>query len=329
MDTRTSKTIYIAKAFAVLSIICAHCGGVNAGSSYLNVVSAYILSSLGSLGVGIFLFLSGYLLFFTKKGAYQFFKSKLVSLLLPWMFCGTVVYLYVYLRKGGLGVLSLLKWLAGVDTYLYFMTVLTALYVICYFFKKNKTVLLVLTAISFVWNIVYDILIKVDSDTFRVIYLDPIRFMLFFTVGLLVANYGFMSSFLDFCKKYAVAVSIIFVTIIVALACCKMEMSYFSVYYIFVELLAIAQVLGISAACADKMSAHLTCIGKASFSIYLLHMPIAGIVANLFKRANVFVLTLARPFIVLAVVCFAIWVANKIIPKGKILNVFNTLIGMR
>lgn len=329
MDAKVSKTIYIAKAFAVLSIICAHCGGVNEGSGYLNIVSSNILSSLGSIGVGIFLFLSGYLMFFTKKNAADFFTKKITSLVLPWFFCGTLVYLYVYLRKGGLGFISLVKWLLGIDTYLYYMTVLSVLYLVCFFIRKNKTAVWVTVLISAAWNIALGAALYIHPGMIKIVYLDPIRFAFFFALGLLVANYGVFENILAFCKKSVLPATAVLTVIIVLLAFNDKTLSYFRIYYIFVELVALAAILGISAASADTRSALFTNIGKASFSIYLLHMPIAGIVANVFRRIDFFALTLLRPIIVLVIVYFAIWALNRFFPKGKALNLINTLIGMR
>lgn len=332
MTQSESRTIYIVKAFAVLSIICAHCCGVLEGSSFANVVSSTFLSSLGSIGVGVFLFLSGYLMFFTQKNATAFFLSKIRTLLVPWLLCGTAVYLYITLRKGNLSVFGLVKWLLGVDTYLYYMTVLSVLYVAFFFIRKRKWVLIAALCLSGGWNIVLGILREGTLGETVAIYLDPIRFAFFFVLGLLVANLSLGERLFAVCKRYAVLLGGLLLTLLTILSVCGEKVDYFKVYYIFVELLALATIVGASAVAAsnaDILSALLTYVGKISFSIYLLHIPIAGIVANLFKRVDFFAVTLMRPFVVLFVVCVAVWAVMKILPKGKLSAILSTLIGAR
>lgn len=93
--------------------------------------------------------------------------------------------------------------------------------------------------------------------------------------------------------------------------------------------MATLSVFGVAAYLADFSSARLIDIGKKSFAIYLLHMPIAGIVSNLCNRLDIFVVTVARPIIVLAIVYIVLYLADKLIPEGSIKKCINMLIGMR
>ena len=68
-------------------------------------------------------------------------------------------------------------------------------------------------------------------------------------------------------------------------------------------------------------------VGKASFSIYLLHMPFAGIIANILNKSEAFaLLTFVRPIIVIAITIFIIEVYKKVVRNNKYML---RLIGLR
>ena len=67
-------------------------------------------------------------------------------------------------------------------------------------------------------------------------------------------------------------------------------------------------------------------MGKASFSIYLLHMPVAGVVANLLNRSEYFApLTIFRPIIVIAITMLFVRLYFGLFTK----DVFKVFIGYR
>ena len=58
-------------------------------------------------------------------------------------------------------------------------------------------------------------------------------------------------------------------------------------------------------------------LGKLSFSLYLLHMPIAGIVANILNRSEAFApLTFVRPIIVIAITAILIEAYKRIVKNN-------------
>ena len=87
--------VNILRFLAILSVICAHVS--TDSSSYANLV----VRSCGTVGVGLFFFLSGYFFYYNKKDFIFFWKTKFKTIIVPWLFCGTIDWLYVVLRKGG------------------------------------------------------------------------------------------------------------------------------------------------------------------------------------------------------------------------------------
>ena len=93
------KLIYSLKAFAILSVICAHTANVSKSDSFSNMIAGNILQSFGSIGVVIFFIISGFLFAGSNYSVIEFFKRRLITILLPWMVTGTFIYFYVAFRK--------------------------------------------------------------------------------------------------------------------------------------------------------------------------------------------------------------------------------------
>ena len=68
-------------------------------------------------------------------------------------------------------------------------------------------------------------------------------------------------------------------------------------------------------------------IGDWSFSIYLLHQFVAGIVVAITNRWDFFVLTLCRPWIILAITACTVMVIDRIFREK--LSWVRTIIGIR
>ena len=325
MNRRVSENIYKVKFFAILSVICAHCSSVSANHSFMDNFVSYVLDSIGSVGVGIFLFISGYLFYDTRRTFKDFFTSKLKTIVIPWLFCGTAVYLYVKFRKGGLGITSWIKWISGVDTYLYYLTVLFMLYLLCYFIRKNKIAKYMIILFSVISNIF------TSFGIFGVVspYLNPFNFSFFFVLGLICSENNLIETVFDFSKKICVYTSLLYLIVVIILAYFDVCVTYFNYFYILIELLAIISAMGLSDLISVRRENAICDIGKLSFSIYLLHMPIAGIIANIFGRIDFFILTLIRPIIVLVITYMAIKLVLKVVQKTPFKSVVNILIGTR
>lgn len=325
MDERISENIYKVKFFAIISVICAHCCSVNIEHSFLDIYVSRILDSIGSVGVGAFMLVSGYLFHGTKKNFWDFFTSKIKSIIIPWVFCGTIVYFYVYLRKGGIGLFSLVKWILGVDTYLYFLTVLFVIYFLCYFIRKNKFAIYSLLVISIFSNV----LTAVGGLDFISSYLNPFNFLIFFLLGLICAEYDFFDKLFCFSKKFLPYTLTAYFVLLLVLSYFNINVGYFKIFFIPVEILALLCLLGVSDLFSGNYSKRAIDIGKMSFAIYLLHMPFAGVVAKLCGKIDFFLLTLSRPIIVLILTYLSIKCVLKLFKNSLFEKTINILIGTR
>jgi len=118
--------LYVLKAFAIISAVAAHCSG------YTMPYAQRISGLLGTIGVPVFLLLSG---FFFKKDGNNFWKKKWKTVVVPWLIWGVATYFIgVILENGELSLRAGVEWILGCSTWLYFVPVLLlcfALFRIC------------------------------------------------------------------------------------------------------------------------------------------------------------------------------------------------------
>ena len=311
MDQQTSNVIYSTKALAVLSIICAHVTPLNPsfGSAHVNSVS--FLSIFGSIGVGIFYFFSGFFLASSKKQFTVFWKTKIKSIVLPWVICGTLVYVYQFVHKGErASVTDWFYWLIGNGTYLYYLTCLIVFYCICFPFRNKKAtffVLCIVSLISIMLTIFSDILSNYNP------YLNPLNFGIWFAIGALVFLNNALDSIVCFFKNHIILVVVFSVSLLLlvcTIAFSSINYDYFKVLYIPCETFAIFASLGFGFV-LSRFSLFVD-IGKQSFAIYLLHYPVAGAITYLSNKVDFWLVTVLRGMIVLSVTYSVIWTIHRI-----------------
>jgi len=78
-----------------------------------------------------------------------------------------------------------------------------------------------------------------------------------------------------------------------------------------------------------KPQAYLTSIGKLSFSVYLIHMPFAGIIVHFPSHIDYWLITVFRPFIVIGTVILCIKLYQFAAGKLRISKLADIMIGVR
>jgi peptidoglycan/LPS O-acetylase OafA/YrhL len=330
-DFNERKFIYILKSIAVFSIVCAHCGYVTLSFSKLNLFFSNFLQSIGSIGVGVFFVLSGYLLYKNNKKIIVFFRNKVKTILVPWIICGTAVYGYTNIRKGGLSLRGWLNWIIGNPSYLYYLFVLIILYLVYFYFTKSRVFCIVTIIISIISNVITSLeIFKSIGISFNP-YINPFNWMIFFSVGIFIAQKNALARLSVKAENYLVITGILSIMSILIFSVSGNILSYWKAYYLIFAFIIIFFVFGLSYKIVNnnKNNEIIEFIGKESFSIYLLHMPFAGLIANLLNRKDLWWTTPFRPFIVLSLIGILIYFYKKvakIINKEKSLNM---LIGSR
>lgn len=219
--------------------------------------------------------------------------------------------------------ISLIKYLSfliGQQTYLYFMTILTICYSVCFYLRKNNRALLILLLITGVSIFLtsYDL---IDINP----YLNPLNWVGYFAMGILFSRNwrninGIILKQID---KNGHRGSIIlagvsiysFVSMIL-----KNELpTYWSLYgliFAFSQIVLFFILLEI-----NPTNYSLVRLGRKSLSIYLLHMPIAGVTNLVFLYFDNYIII--KPFVVIAITILFTEIVKclaKVIGLQKIAN---------
>lgn len=316
--------IYVIKALALISIVSAHVGTVNQDTYACNKIFGLLLDSFGAIGVGVFFMISGYLFYGTRKTLIQFLKGKVKTILIPWLFCGTLLFFYITLRKGGLDLKTWISMLT-VHSHLYYLTVLMIFYLIFFRCRNNVGFQLFLVCAS---------IVSITLTGMGVLsvypYSNPMNWAIYFLFGLLIGHYHLLGRLALLCRKYCPVSFFLYLFILFFYLTNGKPISYWKYAAIPAEIIAIALVLGSSFILVRcKLSIGLIFLGKLSFSVYLLHAPFAGIITNLFNRYELWYLTLLRPFVVIGITIIGIQLVRYVSKKIGVNRIVETLIGYR
>lgn len=316
--------IYALKSFAVVSIVAAHSGSVFGYTNKWNVMFSWILNQLGSIGVGIFFIVSGYLFYKNSHSFKIFFRKKVNTIFLPWLITGTSVYLYVTLRKDAISIDGWLNYLIGNGSYLYYLTLLILFYILFFFTSKNK-----IFVYCTIWLSVGSILLTATGvlDGLNN-YLNPLNFICYFSAGLILASKNSLIQMAYKFANYKILLIAIYIILLCVLYLFEISSGYWGYATLIVQPVAIMLIFSLCTAKFVYNDKILT-IGIESFSIYLLHMPVAGLIAFIFNHFDLWILTLTRPFIVVCITFAFIWLYKTIGSKLKIDSYSNKLIGAR
>lgn len=330
-ELEESKYLYCIKAFAILCVVSAHASLIPKGSSILNQICSRLLDCLGTMGVPIFFIVSGYLFVYTKKTFREFWSARLKSLIMPWLFCETVLWFYVVLRKGGISFLAWFKFVVGIEHTTYYLTMLIIFYLVFWEIRKYKyasyvcIIMSIISVLSTGYHFGFDFINKI---TFTY-YLNPFNWMGYFCIGMLMRK---KTNILSVGKKCRKALYFMLLLLIVSISLhiyYNLPYTYFSKFSIINTILSTGIIFALPMI-FRKMPRFLIEIGKYSFSIYLLHQLVVGVVVWGSSRVDIFIFTLLRPLITIGIVMIGIVILNFLnrLLNNK-LNFVYKLIGAR
>lgn len=289
-----------------------------------NIVAGNVLNSLGSIGVAVFFMISGFLFANGDYAFLSFFKKRVTTILLPWIATGTAVYCYVAIRKNDINAMDWLNFMSGNKSYLYFLPMLLACYLISFYINKNTVKLTLVMLLSIV-----SILLSTSKVTIQINpYMNPFNWFFYFGLGYLLFDFDKLRSLTAFTKRI-VFLSVAIFSVFLLVFSISGSIGYWANEYLFFELISVICIFGIYSFPSVYQSKAINIIGKESFSIYLLHMPFAGMVAHLFSQFDLVLFTLIRPFIVLFLTVIFINAYKSISGKLKVDRFLPLLIGSR
>lgn len=293
-----SKQIYVLKAFAILSVVCAHMK-LTISQGDVGWISNKIISVYAILGVAAFFICSGF--FYSRKrgDSIEFWKKKLHTLVIPWVLWSILTFLLgILLTHQSFSVIELFKWSIGVQSWYYFVTVLLMLFVIFKLFQK-KYLIGILIALSLVSNVLTILGIWRASE-WMTPYLNPLNWVLFFALGILWRTYEYKISEIIH-KNMCVCVGggfLIFIILFYIQMLADTEITYWNKLSILFEISGFVVFMFISYWMRNVQI--LNNIGKNTYFIYLTHMQIVGVINTRLPQNSLFYLL--KPMIGLIVV---------------------------
>lgn len=323
--------IYVLKGIAAFCVVCAHVFPVLEGAGPWNCLASDYLNYTGTMGVPIFFIISGYLFGKNKKGFGDFWKGKIKSVFIPWFFCETMLWLYIVLRKGGITLKAWLLFMLGYQHTTYYLTILIIFYLL--FWKIKKEWALIVSIPISIFSMIctgWDFGISVINDWTGTFYLNPLNWMCFFATGMLLDQKEYFMLLADRSEKRVLSLICGSGLYFIIMETTGQAFSYFSKYAVLAHIINVLLIFGL----AEKMLMILGNLeniliytGKISFSIYLLHQFIAGILVRAANCFDLFIITLMRPFIVVFIVAMAVWIIEKVCDKRY--QFIKVLIGLR
>ena len=278
-DTNDNKISYVMwqiKGLAIISVVFAHCNiqmdGLEIG--YLQ----RIMSNIGSVGVGLFLFVSGFYFKCCDLKKKEYIKSKIKMLILPWVIASSFVWLYIVLRKGGISLNGYLRFVLGVGSIYYYMTNYVLIYTIFCIIDKTIGITNIICVVLILIGQLFLMLEVAGYCFFPTPYLDFIYFSAFFSLGVLAkANiklFIYLSKGID--KFYMIGIVLALLILFM-----PMEVSYFGNNFSLLLEIYFIVIIFLTLMVIQTDNKILYDLGKTSFYIYLWHIPIAGIVSKL------------------------------------------------
>jgi surface polysaccharide O-acyltransferase-like enzyme len=322
---KVSHTFTISRVWAILSVITAH-----ATFRVDNACVQDLLTSLGSVCVVMFFIISGYYFNPVKYGSLgAFLKPKVTSVLIPWLFFGTFVYVESALvMHKGLGLLAYGKFLLGHGSYLYYLTVLILCYV-AYFYGVKKGRLHGLCAVSLLVTVASLQLTAWGAwDVTRIgltDYLNPLNWIGYFCIGVWLKRAD-VYRLMTWCRRFLWLLLPAYGGIFALSYLLGDQMGYFGWLGMPLQLVGVMIIVGVSS--FSRLDCKpLRYVSKASFGVYLLHMFSLPVVEKVLGYIPVE--TFLSPLVTLAATAAGFFVLQVICDKIKLGKVFRLLSGVR
>ena len=267
IDKDLSERIWAIKAIAVATIFFAHMPLV---VNYPPMVEK-IYQLIGWIGVPTFFIMSGFLY---KTITYIGWIKKVKRLIVPLLIWGTLTYLVHCIPSNtAFSFVDLGKWIIGSKTYLYFVWVLLAIFIL-YTLYDNPILWIVIGIVSVILT-QYQI---IPYTQFWTPYMNPLNFISYFSLGILLRRQNEVNLFLT--RKSSALIYIILLIFLCVLVVGLELTWYFNMHTHIAQICA--SLLLVSLMMTYQVSSRfLLYIGKTSFIIYLTHMQVASTINKL------------------------------------------------
>lgn len=183
---KCSEMFRTARVFALISIVCAH---IVPNTPPV----AQLYTAMAQFGAPAFFIISGFYYHPDHYGSFRgMLRKKAVTVCIPWLFLGSMGFFYNIIARGApFSLPELLFWLAGFNTYLYFLTYLMVFFLLFY---RTSTPILIGAVIL---NGISGCVILFPNIPSTLVFTNRIGY---FALGMLLQRVGAGKTYL-FCRR--------------------------------------------------------------------------------------------------------------------------------
>ncbi len=285
MNKKLNIAFSISRIFAILSVVSAHI------MFETPVVLSKVFLTVGSIGVIVFMILSGYY-YRTEKyiGICNMLKDKARSIGVPWLVMGTVSYLVFAIVNKDLSIGGWVLYMLGKDSMMYYLTMLSLCYII--FFKQSKPLLLAAVGVTVVsvYASAFGCLDDVIYPLHMTHFLNIFNWVGYFALGCLLRGLKPERIYV-FLQKSVFITLPLFLAAIALIVAFDIKTGYFSYVGMPFQLLGALTIAGVSTfKFLDCKPLH--SLSNMTFGIYLIHTVILALI-NDFYEINAVLLALS------------------------------------
>lgn len=316
-----NKAFSISRVFAIISVVSAHVG-IGDNSSVFT-----ILKTAASIGVIIFMILSGYYYNPQKyMSVSKIINAKIRTIIIPWFFVGSVLYVWGVVE--GLKAINIIDWMLyiiGKGSFFYYMTMLILCFVIFYRTNIVLEISAILITIISVYLTAAGKLENMINACNITDYLNILNWIGYFAIGSLLKRVS-TDNLLKFFDKTKWAMLIIFLLAFSFLSMNNIDSSYFSYIGPPFHIIAASAIFSISTIKAfDKKVLHT--VSNMTFGVYLIHMVLIAILNDIYLTNTV--LQLLSPFIVSVATLLLLYAGYRVAKLLSFDKIYCVLTGIR
>lgn len=316
-----SQALYFVKAVAIFSAVAAHCSVIDT-TTYASTVITCLWDIFSSLSIGSFLITGGILYTRAPGDTARFWKHKAKTLLLPWVFCSALTYVYRAAYGHGASLWGYAKWMLGHGTWYYYATIYVIMLALFKPIWQRPLALWSCVAVNAL--VLTGRALGVDPFAALLFseYLNPLNWFGFFALGILLRRNGLKL------EKKAVPWCIAAFLLAFAYVYRFGILQYFHIAnalysaFGFLVLFALGRKLA-----SSRFVPLFREMGSTTYCVYLLHMPIVQAVSRkipvtLFHHLFIPVICMG---VMLVLVQIGKWITARM-PFGKTIRM---LVGLR
>lgn len=303
-----SRMIGFMQTLAIASVITAHVVSQSSDGGIRQAVTS-VLSAFGCVGVAIFFTLGGFLYHREAGDVGSFWRKKLHSLLIPWLVCSLITYAIKVVTTHQIGLLDYCKWVFGYGTWYYYSTVYVIFLALFRFLKKQDAFLYTAIGVNVISLIVATVSKQYLAIPYFSTYLNIFNWIGFFALGILIRKYRLDRKLLD--SIWPLVISAVLAVGTLVLMFLLNKWGYFSIFGMILELsCAVILLYAARAACRFKWAQRIANIGKYTYCIYLLHMPIVQPICA--RLPAVWIFDVMKPLVGLAIMVCLVYFGKKV-----------------